>query len=96
MMSKREVYQGMNKAQMFQAVADAPTVTALEEMWSAWSERGYSTTGVLYMEILKRKAEMGVDLSKDEQEQITKTSKAAAAGAALPPIAGAFNPAGGA
>lgn len=85
-------YRAMNTNEArADAVASAETVEALDAMWSAWEERGMSTEGLTHASVLSRKAELGYDLSDDEEELIERMAAKQKENSKLPPITGEFN-----
>lgn len=91
---RRMVFQGMNKQEKHIAIVSAGTTEEVDEMWSAWEERGHSSDGILSMLCVDRRGELGADLSDGEKEMVTRVLAAARRGAAEPPIGGSFSPGG--
>lgn len=68
--TKDEVYGAMNKGQKYEAIAEAETPQKLDSMWASWEKRGHSREGLLYAAVLKRKAELGVELDDEQQAAV--------------------------
>jgi hypothetical protein len=67
----------------------ASTVAELDAMWSAWEAAGWSRTGQLYADVLRRKAELG-ERSDIDSMIIQRAERARSEGQSLPPIRGQF------
>lgn len=90
MSEKRAHYQGLNSSGKRAAVLSAGSVEELDEMWSAWRERGHRDESILHMLVLKQKASLGATLTESEAEVVGRVERAARAGAERQAIRGRF------
>lgn len=76
------------EAQKEAAVAGVKDVAELDRMWAAWESRGWSRDGIMYARVLRRREELGEELSPEDSARMARTMKAVDFGRRLPPIQG--------